>query len=241
MGFTRSQPRTMGNPDGIPVVVRNVTDTIAIEAKYELNVDATSLNLGPGNGYVLEIGYQQGGGLAASDFVSIKSVDGAWSNAGTFGSLKLTMALSSDDAAIGHPLAIRWTNKAQNVGSGPNNAYLDNLVLFYTLPEGLAGDYNDDGTVNIADYTVWRDHLGARAGTLPNDIDGGPIGEAQYLTWKAQFRVQPASFSATGNAQPVAIRTTVPEPDSKWILIGWIAILPLGRAFWRFRQPAPTV
>src|SRR5690606_5230945 len=25
---------------------------------------------------------------------------------------------------------------------------------------GLAGDFNDDGTVNLADYTLWRDNLG---------------------------------------------------------------------------------
>lgn len=43
----------------------------------------------------------------------------------------------------------------------------------------LAGDYNDDGNVDAADYTVWRDAVGAVEGTLPNDIDGGIIGSAQ--------------------------------------------------------------
>ena len=34
---------------------------------------------------------------------------------------------------------------------------------------------------------VWRKNVGAAAGTLPNDTDGGPIGLAQYNTWRAHF------------------------------------------------------
>ncbi|MEO1495804.1 MAG: hypothetical protein AAFV43_01510 [Planctomycetota bacterium] len=61
----------------------------------------------------------------------------------------------------------------------------DSVVL--SLFATLAGDYNEDGSVDGADYTVWRDRLGAPAGTLPNDTDGGVIGEAQYVTWAANF------------------------------------------------------
>jgi hypothetical protein len=38
------------------------------------------------------------------------------------------------------------------------------------------------GLVDAADYVVWRNHLGAPAGALPNDVDGGPLGTAQYAT-----------------------------------------------------------
>ena len=51
----------------------------------------------------------------------------------------------------------------------------------------VAGDYNNDGSVNAADYTRWRDNLDAAEGTLPNDTDGGIIGQAQYITWKENF------------------------------------------------------
>lgn len=50
-----------------------------------------------------------------------------------------------------------------------------------------AGDYNSDGVVDAADYTVWRDNLGQLAGTLPNDVDGGVIDSDQYNTWKANY------------------------------------------------------
>ena len=53
---------------------------------------------------------------------------------------------------------------------------------------GATGDYNEDGTVNAADYTVWRDMLGT-AGTLPNrDPDnGGNISQDDYASWKTNF------------------------------------------------------
>ena len=75
----------------------------------------------------------------------------------------------------------------------------------------FAGDYTGDGTVNIADYTLWRDNLGAAEGTLLNDVDGGTIGAAQYNTWKANF----------GNTAPAASAfagTQVPEPSAMMLL-----------------------
>ncbi|MGI9457834.1 MAG: CAP domain-containing protein [Aeoliella sp.] len=72
----------------------------------------------------------------------------------------------------------------------------------------IAGDYNADGTVDAADYSVWRSHLGAPAGTLPGDIDGGVIGDDQYVTWRSNF----------GNSSGALLRTLdprgVPEPTS---------------------------
>ncbi|MEX2170083.1 MAG: hypothetical protein WD851_12300 [Pirellulales bacterium] len=90
-----------------------------------------------------------------------------------------------------------------NFGSGRFGGAVDNLSLslFIELP----GDYNDDGVVDAADYPVWRDHLGALAGTLPNDSDGGTIGVAQYDTWKS-------NFGATSNG--ASLVDDVPESES---------------------------
>jgi hypothetical protein len=77
----------------------------------------------------------------------------------------------------------------------------------------LLGDYNDDGTVNAADYTVWRNNLGAPAGTLLNDGDGGVIGQAQYATWKTNFGATLGSGS--GSFENAA----VPEPSIATILV----------------------
>jgi hypothetical protein len=82
---------------------------------------------------------------------------------------------------------------------------------------GLAGDYNGDGRVDAADYTAWRDHFGAPAGTLPNDVDGGMIGQPQYDTWVANFgNTAPEGGGSIGNA-------AVPEPDT--LQFGLVAYL----------------
>src|SRR5690606_15721185 len=72
---------------------------------------------------------------------------------------------------------------------------LDLEFEFHLAGGSLAGDYNADGTVDAADYTVWRNNLGAPAGTLPNDTAGGPIGAGQYLAWKANFGASPSAPS----------------------------------------------
>lgn len=69
----------------------------------------------------------------------------------------------------------------------------------------LSGDFNRDGTVDAADYTVWRDTLGqsvAIAG-MGADADGdGQIGPGDYDVWQANFGAQ---LPAT---------TAVPEPST---------------------------
>lgn len=66
----------------------------------------------------------------------------------------------------------------------------------------LAGDYNNNGAVDAADYTMWRNNQGAAAGTLPNDVDGGVIGSAQYARWRANFGTRRATSSSEAQAVP---------------------------------------
>ena len=61
-----------------------------------------------------------------------------------------------------------------------------------SLPQqGLIGDYNNNGIVDAADYTVWRDHLGGDGSLLGTNRDpangSGVIGPADYASWKAHF------------------------------------------------------
>ena len=67
--------------------------------------------------------------------------------------------------------------------------------LFLQVGSVLAGDYNEDGTVDAADYTVWRDGLGTT------------YTEADYDVWKEHFGETSGSGSLAGNA-------AVPEPTA---------------------------
>lgn len=61
------------------------------------------------------------------------------------------------------------------------------LHVGLSSPLGLAGDYNDDGRVDAADYTVWRDNRGTNA-LLPNDRGiGGVIGNRHRNQWRTNY------------------------------------------------------
>ncbi len=64
------------------------------------------------------------------------------------------------------------------------------------------GDFNNDGFIDAADYTVWRDHQGGPAGSLPNDTAGGVIGAAQHQLWRDNYGASPPSA------------VTIPEPTT---------------------------
>lgn len=78
----------------------------------------------------------------------------------------------------------------------------------------VAGDYNKDGLVDAADYTVWRDSLGATGIDLPADGDGDfTIGAGDYNLWKASF------------AAPALAFTQVPESSSLVLLAATVGSL----------------
>lgn len=110
-----------------------------------------------------------------------------------------------------------------NIVQGMSDKKMGRLLvddLSLSITELLAGDYNADGTVGIADYVVWRDNLGAPAGTLPNDVDGTIIGQRQYATWKANFGAVSQDVNRVGVAN-------VAEPTTQAISVLTTAALLL--------------
>lgn len=84
--------------------------------------------------------------------------------------------------------------------------------------QGIVGDYNYDGTVDAADYTVWRRSLGNQGTALVADGDGnGEVNQADYLIWRANFGM------SANNVSPV--KASVPEPTSALLLFLSLAIL----------------
>lgn len=87
--------------------------------------------------------------------------------------------------------------------------YLADSLVASVVLAGLPGDYNEDGLVDAADYSIWRDNVGQPAGTLANDVDGGTIGTAQYSTWVANY----------GSSLNQANSLSAPEPSSLLLMV----------------------
>jgi hypothetical protein len=81
--------------------------------------------------------------------------------------------------------------------------------VFFATTAGLPGDFNFDGIVNAADYTVWRDALGDSVSPFQGaDATGdGLVTQADYSVWKSNFGASLSSVEAAGSQ-------AVPEPTS---------------------------
>ncbi len=106
---------------------------------------------------------------------------------------------------------------------GVNSLTIDNIVIEYSELPAVSGDYNSDGVVDAADYTVWRDNLG-QVVTLPNEGEGvtpGEVTSEDYDFWVANYG------SVAGQLVNAAI---VPEPVGVSLtLIAACAALDAGR------------
>jgi hypothetical protein len=93
-------------------------------------------------------------------------------------------------------------------------------------PLGLPGDYNDDGSVDAADYVVWRKNLDTN-NTLPNDSTPGMVSQVDYDEWRAHF----GAMAGSGADAAVAIdrSVTVSEPTTTRMLIVTVAAGLLAR------------
>ncbi len=64
--------------------------------------------------------------------------------------------------------------------------YIRSMSIAGAAPPGIPGDYNGNGSVDAADYVVWRKNVGTN-NTLPNNSLAGPIGTQHYNQWRQNF------------------------------------------------------
>ena len=134
------------------------------------------------------------------------------------------------DAALGaghtHLLELNTTTPGPKSGlitvssnsQGVAGGVVEIAVTFNVL--GLAGDYNRNGTVDAADYLVWRTALGQAGDALAADGNNdGLVNEGDYDVWKA-------GFGNVANGSPLA---SIPEPTTEASFALLAAILSLAR------------
>lgn len=152
--------------------------------------------------------------IASNDF----AIDGANATANifvthpTFGQRQVLTDFAFDWDDDGEVYIAFSSNKDQGCGADcqepDQEVQIDNLVISTLNTVALGnGDYNNNGFVDAADYTIWRDTLGDTVTALSGaDGDGdGEIGPGDYNLWVSNF----------GNTTiGPAVARSIPEPST---------------------------
>jgi hypothetical protein len=85
-----------------------------------------------------------------------------------------------------------------NLGAHTTNLLMDVDNVQFTTVNGVPGDYNGNGVVDMADYVLWRN-----GGPLQNEVNSvGTVDASDYDAWRARFGNTSGSGSLSGAAVP---------------------------------------
>lgn len=104
------------------------------------------------------------------------------------------------------------------VNYGPASAFDPKRIVLSAFQ--ITGDYNLDGAVNAADYSIWRDTLGSttdlRANGNNTGASAGKIDAADFDAWKTNFGKKATGLGSGSLAVDGAV---VPEPALTAVLL----------------------
>lgn len=180
---------------------------------------ATFLNQAQFNGSGTTVPWKDAAGTNVSDLLAATSLLGslpAYENPaiGEFAILDYTV----DQAKLQQWVDSGFAGIMMNSTDGGFTGITDDRGRFWlydaqiiaTVSDGsTAGDFNGDGQVDAADYTVWRDNLGASDAALNGAGTGDPSGlvvAADYELWRTNF--------GSGSV----VLASIPEPSSLCLL-----------------------
>jgi hypothetical protein len=123
-------------------------------------------------------------------------------------------------ASLGSAFTVGGAPNIEFKYAGPGETVLrTGTVTYVTGTTGVAGDYNNNGIVDAADYVLWR-----KGGTLQNE--GRSVGNADqqdYNFWKARI-----GAASSGSGLASAAMSSVPELSPAGLIIFAIISLAVG-------------
>ena len=234
-GLQPTDPFGNGNPQSHVQPTLGLTHLVAtqgifpsepatIETETEVPIEAigsgdpylSSISMFAGNFAIRGFEKAEGQSLPISQFSALYAL--IWDAYGSDNMTQFNLPDLRSRATTHHGAGSSLTARSLGDEFGVEESSLSEANLpwhIHTFTITLPGDFNDDGIVNAADYTVWRDFLGVPANLLPNDVDGGTVGQAQYDTWSQHFGLTLQEYV---DSIPLPTLVSVPEP-STWMLI----------------------
>ena len=144
--------------------------------------------------------YQDEDDLVVTRFLP-QNIAGAISAARAAGDSHIGILIAPNDYGTDAIYSTEWTM------SGLFHTIAPRLWLYLRQP----GDFNADGSVDRADYIVWRNSNGQSGTNLPADANSdGHIDSLDYQTWRANFGNSLGSGLNTSPIFPFGI----PEPPT---------------------------
>jgi len=116
-------------------------------------------------------------------------------SAGTLVDSGISLALTGDATLF---------NLAQTPGAG-------GTLVLNAAGGSSAGDFNNDGVVDAADYTTWMDNLGNPSESVINNAGDGlnGVNAADYGIWKTNFQAGVGAGSAAAVPEPSSFMLTL--------------------------------
>jgi hypothetical protein len=189
-----------------------------------------NIALAPGSALVIELGgtapgsgydqIQASGTLALNGALDVSLINGFTPSAGQSFDILDWGSLTGTFSSINLPslAGLNWNT---------NQLYTTGVLSVSSL--GLPGDYNHNGTVDAADYVVWRNTLGETGADLAADGNGDDVIDADdYDLWRANFGQTAGSGSAIPSAETLS--AAVPETATLVLLLSGLAAIALNRA-----------
>ena len=149
-------------------------------------------------------------------------------SAGALGFFFSSLHYAEQPGTAGAPSPYPQWDMTESVLDGGTGTPATLSIDYTLLSEHLPGDYDENGSVELADYEKWKTDFGMAVAT-GDGADGnsnGVIDAADYTVWRDYF-------GAAGSGSAAAISNALPEPGTL-LLFGWLTTM-LGAA----RQEKP--